>query len=173
MAVLMRMWPLVPVLVLLAGCRSGPEQWGPFQGRVVDAETGQPIAGAHVMVLWIREPPSLHYTQWFYDAQETVTDADGRFDIPRETRLLTAWVREPAVSVFAPAYLMQAPEVTPAGGQRYVDSTVVRMRPLKTREEQCKYRWGGPSIDMGSSVPRLTEALNRYFVQLRCFGSQQ
>ena len=139
MAVLIRSALLLSLLVMTSGCRGGAEQWGPFRGQVVDAETGQPISGAHVMVMWVREPPSLHVTEQLYDAQETVTDANGRFELTRETRLLTAFVRRPEIAVFSPSYMMQAPEVTPTGGSAYVDPTVVRMRPLKTRAERCKY----------------------------------
>ena len=58
-----------------AGCRFGAEQWGPFRGRMVDAETGAPIPGAHFMVSWERDYPNpVHWTQRFYDAQEAVTD---------------------------------------------------------------------------------------------------
>src|SRR5687768_16042191 len=45
---------LLLVFVATAGCRSGPEQWGPFRGQMVDAETGAPIPGAHFMVSWER-----------------------------------------------------------------------------------------------------------------------
>lgn len=164
-------WWAFPVLLLmlLAGCRSGPQQWGPFRGQVIDAETGAPIAGAHVMVTWIREPPSLHVTQQFYDAQETVTDTNGRFEIPRQSGFLTAFVSAPGISVFAPGYLMQEPEVTPAEGRPYVDPTVVKMRPLKTREEQCKYRPGGPWVEAGQKVPRFKDAVQRYNIGLKCW----
>ena len=168
MAVLSRALPLVLVFMTLTGCRTGPEQWGPFRGQVVDAETGTPIPGAHVMVLWIREPPNFHFTQWFYDAQETVTDASGRFEILHRARVLTAFVIEPGVSVFAPGYQMQTPQVTPTDGLRFVDPTVVRMRPLKTREEQCRYQWRGPSMGVGSAVPKIMEAMRQYAVDLNC-----
>jgi hypothetical protein len=139
----------------------GPEQWGPFRGRVVDAETRMPIAGAHVMVLWIREPPSLHFSQSFYDAQETTTDAGGRFEIPRQRRFLTAFVEPPEVSVFAPGYLAQGANVTPVQGRRYIDPTVVTMRPLKTREEQCRHRPAEPRA-AANSVPRFMRAVLEY-----------
>jgi hypothetical protein len=169
MAVLGRSLLLLSMLLMIGACRSGPEQWGPFRGQVVDAETGIPISGAHVMVTWIREPPSLHFSQWFYDAQETVTGADGRFELPRHTRFVTAFVSEPGVGVFTPGYLMLAPEVTPANGRQYVDPTVVNMRPLKTREEQCKYRWYGPLVDVGSTVPKMMDAIHRYNAALKCW----
>ena len=160
---------LLSAVMLLSGCRGGPEQWGPFRGQVVDAETGMPIAGAHVMVTWIREPPSLHFSQWFYDAQEAATDRAGRFEIPRQTRFATAFVIEPGISVFMPGYLMQAPDVTPATGRAYVEPTIVKMRPLKTREERCKLRPGGPWIDASPKVPRFKAAIQQYNVSLKCW----
>lgn len=168
MAVLGRSVWLLLVLLATVGCRSGPEQWGPFRGQVVDAETGTPIAGAHVMVAWTRDQPSVHFNQWFYDAQETVTDAAGRFEIPRQTRFVTAFVIEPGISVFAPGYLMQEPDVTPANGRRYVDPTLVKMRLLKTREERCKFEPSGVQADAHESVPGFVTALRDYQAALKC-----
>lgn len=167
MAVLRRPVLLLSMLLVTGGCRSGPEQWGPFRGQVVDAETGMPISGAHVMVTWIREPPSLHFSQWFYDAQETVTGADGRFEIPRQTHFVTAFVNDPGFGFFAPGYLIQSEEVTPSSGRKWVDPTVARMRPLKTREERCKYRPAEPWAPV-SKVPRFMDAVQQHNVALGC-----
>ncbi len=169
MAILTRILPLV-LLTLTVACRSGQEQWGPFGGQVIDAQTGTPIAGAHVMVLWIREPPSVHMRQRFYDAQESTTNQDGRFEIPRERRFLTVFVGAPELSVFAAGYQMQASQVDPAGGRRYVEPTVIPMRPLKTREERCEglRLWSGPSIGAASGAPRFMAALRGYALGLDC-----
>lgn len=167
MAVLGRSALLVVVVLVTGGCRSGPGQWGPFRGQVVDTETGMPISGANVMVSWIREPPSLHFSQWFYDAQETVTDADGRFEIPRRTHFITAFVNEPGLGFFAPGYLILSEEVTPPNGRKYVDPTVVRMRPLKTREEQCEHRPAEPWAPR-IKVPHFMSAVKQYNVALGC-----
>ena len=157
------------VILLLAGCRSGPQQWGPFRGQVVDAETGRPIAGAHVMVSWERDNPNpVHWTQSFYDAQETVTAADGRFEIPRKRRLVTVLVSGPRFAVFAPGYVAQAEDTTPSGGRLFVDATILKMRPLKTREERCKDRPGGPGLEAGQEAPRFAEAIQKYLVALNC-----
>lgn len=174
MAVLMRVSllvpVLVPVLVLLAGCRSGPEQWGPFRGQIVDAETGTPIAGAHVMVLWERDIPNpVHWTQAFYDAQEAMTDEDGLFEMPRENRLLTLFVSTPRFAVFAPHYVPEAEELTPPSGRLYVDPTVVKMRPLRTQEEQCKHQPHGIRASVPESeASRFAAALDNYLASLRC-----
>ena len=168
MAVLSRAALWLSVLVVASGCRGGAEQWGPFRGQVVDAETGLPISGANVMVSWIREPPSLHFSQWVYDAQETETDADGAFEIPRQTHFITAFVNKPGLGFFAPGYLILSEEVTPPNGRKYVDRTVAKMRPLNTREEQCKWRPGEPWAPR-AKVPRFMEAVQQYNIGLKCW----
>jgi hypothetical protein len=55
---------------------------GPYEGRVIDADTGEPIEGVVVLGKWSTEiitPGGA--THNFYDAQETVTDKDGEFSI--------------------------------------------------------------------------------------------
>ena len=169
MAVLGRPVLLLSALLVTGGCRSGLEQWGPFRGQVVDAETGMPLSGAHVMVNWIREPPSLHFSQWFYDAQETVTDADGRFEIPRQTHFVTAFVNEPGFGFFAPGYLIQSEETMPPSGRKYVDPTVAKMRPLKTREERCRFEPHGiGALFSKSEAPRFSSAIDEYVAGLHC-----
>jgi hypothetical protein len=154
---------LLLVVLAAAGCRTGTEQWGPFRGQVVDAETGAPIAGANVMVLWIREPPALHFAQQFYDAQETVTDAAGRFDIPRETHVFTAFVNAPAISAFAPGYEMAAS-----------DGITIRMRPLKTPSERCEREpYGIGGVFPKNRVPEYSGAIDRYVSALRCADWRQ
>ncbi len=163
MAVLARSAWVVAVILAAAGCRTGSEQWGPFRGQVVDGETGAPIAGANVMVLWIREPPALHFAQRFYDAQETVTDAAGRFEIPHETRFLTAFVNEPAVSVFAPGYEMASR-----------DGSTIRMRSLRTRAERCEREpYGIGGLFPKDRVPGYSGAVDTYISTLRCAEVRQ
>ena len=162
-----RWWILLAVLAA-AGCRSGAGQWGPFRGRVVDAETGAPIAGAHFMVSWERDRPNpVHWTQSFYDAQEAVTDADGRFEIPRERRFFTLLVGEPRFSAFAPGYVAESEQVLSGSGQLYVDDTVLKMRLLTSLEERCRRRPGEPGAPR-TEVPRFIEAVQQYNLTLTC-----
>jgi hypothetical protein len=137
---------------------------------MVDAETGAPIPGAHFMVSWERDHPNpVHWTQSFYDAQEAVTDADGRFEIPRRWRFFTLLVSEPKFGAFAPGYFAEAEEVVSAEGQLYVDDTVLRMRRLQTRAEQCERE----PLGIGSrfpkdEVPRFSAAIDQYVSRLAC-----
>jgi hypothetical protein len=77
-------------------------------------------------------------------------------------------VSAPRFDAFAPGYVAESSEVAPRGGQPYVDTTVLRMRLLTTREERCKHRWG-PLADVRSTLPNLVAAVDRYTDELKCW----
>lgn len=55
---------------------------GPYEGKVVDADTGGPIEGAVVLGVWYRIHPNVAgWSSEFYDSVETLTDKDGNFYI--------------------------------------------------------------------------------------------
>lgn len=157
------------VLFLLAfgGWLRGQDQWGPFRGQVVDEETGAPIANANVVVAWriYRFGFFVETVSEFFDARETVTDREGRFALPRVWRLWTLDVTPPGITVFAPGYVMIAVEVTPPDGARYVDPTIFKMRPLKTRKERCLET---PHSPLHDRAPRFRDAIYRYRSSLDC-----
>jgi hypothetical protein len=83
--------------------------FGPYEGRVVDAMTGEPIAGAVILVRF----ETCTYQEGeivnrFADAVETLTGGDGAFSIPSHriflVRPLHRWVSEGAALVFKPGY---------------------------------------------------------------------
>jgi hypothetical protein len=159
---------LVLVFLASAGCRMGPDQWGPFRGQIVDAETGAPIPGAHFMVMWERDHPNpVHWTQSFYDAQEAVTDADGRFEIPRQRRFFTLLVNPPRFDAFAPGYVAESSEVTPRSGLPYVDATVLKMRRPQSQKELCESRPREPGAPT-AKVPDYMRAVQQYNLVLDC-----
>jgi hypothetical protein len=56
-----------------------------ISGQVVDAETGRPIEGAAIYILWTKQelwPPGLAEEVRFEQA-ETLTDSEGRFKVPK------------------------------------------------------------------------------------------
>ena len=56
---------------------------GPYRGRVIDAETKEPIEGAAVVAVWIREVwVGIQSNQWFAYAHEVVTNDNGEFTMP-------------------------------------------------------------------------------------------
>jgi len=63
---------------------------GPWRGRVIDADTKEPIEGAVVVAIWRREYdgiPDAGAATFLHDVKETLTDKSGQFEIPayRET----------------------------------------------------------------------------------------
>ena len=90
--------------VLPTGTREN--RWGPFEGRVVDAESGDAIAGAAVIVFWKKPVPELGGGHdEFYDARWAVSDTDGRFTVPRRDPPFITWGLSGAFfSCVAPGY---------------------------------------------------------------------
>ena len=76
---------LMLVIVLSWVCSSAQPLYGAdvYQGRVVDEETGQPLVGAVVTVVWFRSPiVGMEGTRDFQSAQEAIADSDGKFYLP-------------------------------------------------------------------------------------------
>jgi hypothetical protein len=92
---------------------SQPEAYSaaPIRGRVVDAETQQPLAGVHVVAQWILNTGMFLHAERIQRLQilETVTDAKGEYEIPGWgpkprpplSRLETA---DPRLTFFKPGY---------------------------------------------------------------------
>jgi hypothetical protein len=81
---------------------------GPYKGKVVDMETGEPIEGAVVAGLWYLE---FTISNPFCDAKETLTDNKGEFILPRAS-CFTFWPlagMDREVVVFKPGYLGYPP----------------------------------------------------------------
>lgn len=144
------------------------EKWGPFRGQVVDVETGQPIAGAVVLVVWWEAVPTpVQTNQKFYDAREAVTDANGRFEVPRLSPPFFSFrIFDPKISYFAPGYEPIAEVVTPPEGQPFVAPTVVQMRRLKTREARLRNLRGYPSDIPYEKMVEFMRARNREATEL-------
>jgi len=145
------------------------EKWGPFRGQLVDAETGAPIAGAAVLVVWYEAVPTpVQTNQRFYEALETVTDAAGRFAVPRLTPPFFSFrIFPPQITYFAPGYEPYKKVVTPPDGEPFVAPTVVQMRRLKTRQElweKSRSRPGDVPLEM---MVEFTKAIN---VERRMLG---
>lgn len=164
----------VVVLLIVGGWLRGQAQWGPFRGQLVDEETGAPIAGAHVMVSWDRRlpTPTGDGGRSFLDAVETVTSSEGRFELAGRPRYWELFATRPAVGMFAPGYVASGREVIPPDGVPFVDPTVIKMRPLKTRQERClpQNRAGVP---LHGETPRFRDAIYAYDRALRCFESRE
>jgi hypothetical protein len=126
--------------------RGGQSYLRSFEGKVVDAETKEPIEGAAVLAVYYQEVPSIvagsnHYA---VDAQETLTDINGEFKIPAKTVKLedVSWKPECNLTIFKPGYgVFPGHKLSNAVGEnkswpppeKYI---VYEIPKLKTREER-------------------------------------
>lgn len=134
---------LMAWLLLISGCAITHE-YGPYMGKVVEKETGEPIEGAVVFMQFYTGVGNIGgMTSHYADAVETLTDAKGGFLIPphRVTtfRLLHGWIKEGYAIIFKPGYGAfpgyRGVTLTHPNGTLPVNAPVVIELPrLKTRE---------------------------------------
>jgi hypothetical protein len=106
-------WLLVCLAPLAAcGWAQRTLQGKSIDGHVLDAQTGQPIPGAHVMYLWEAGINPSTFTahnasEICYHAAGAVTDAQGHFRIDpwEEPRRYDVHEREPGAWAYAPGYV--------------------------------------------------------------------
>ena len=147
-----------------------------YQGTVVDEESGQPLAGAVLTVVWYRRPIiGLGGTRDFLSAQETVADTDGKFSLVASPGIdwspFTYVEKEPKIVIYQPGY-----EPTWAGwmvrnkynnGIEFADalkkSVTIRLRKLKTKEDLIKFTNISSLTHVTvryEHIPRLIQAVN-------------
>ncbi len=119
---------------------------GPYQGQVVDAETKAPLAGAVVVVRWLRDRVyPVHMVAENYAVRETITDADGRFflDVRDVEEGAPRRTRRPGFFIFLPGYgSYPNRHVSPTGftgGMFERPGTVIELPRLVDREERRKH----------------------------------
>jgi hypothetical protein len=78
---------------------------GPYEGKVVDADSGDPIQGAVVLGVWYRIHPNVAgWNSEFYDAVETLTDKNGEFHIKGLGPLFMSNIDEMMIVIFKVRY---------------------------------------------------------------------
>jgi hypothetical protein len=175
-----RAWgPVVLVLSIVAAPLVPPvEGAGPWRARIVDAATGQPLAGVVVVAYWTKytATPGGWGSGRYPAADEAVTDPDGRFEIP--SRLAFTWlpffteVRGPEFLIFKPGYgtwevrtparpALPAGELPPAPAELLASGGVVlTLHPLGTREQRLAFYTSGERGTLPHHVP--AERARRY-----------
>ena len=125
-----------------------------YQGKVIDAETKEPLVGAVVLAIWYREAPGLGGhgpAEGYHDALEVLTDAQGAFTVPAKTHLTAIGkIREPEFVIYYPGYgfypryqvrPQDDKEIAAAHEQRFFN---VELPRLKTRQERLNILAGLP-----------------------------
>lgn len=117
---------------------------GPWRGQVIDAETKAPIEGAVVVAVWYRS----HFggpggpVERFEDARETMTDKDGKWEIPAyEYNAVFRDKTRPEFTIFKPGYgSFPHYQVSPrevAGYEIFIkEGAVVELPKLKSEKER-------------------------------------
>jgi hypothetical protein len=74
---------LAVLIILSQGCTYAVRYDGTYKGKVIDADTGEPIEGAVVLGTWYTVAHTVAGgVHSYYDARETATDKNGEFSIP-------------------------------------------------------------------------------------------
>ncbi len=154
-------WSVLSLLVWVLPCGDDPgdAKWGPFRGRIVDADTGEPIPGAAVVVVWMEHVPNpVQGQERFYDALAAVTDFGGRFEIPRRNPPFFSFrIAPPYQSYRAPGYVFQTEATAPDG------QLIVSMRARERLSPDERFR-SSPGIGIllipEEKLKGLREAVN-------------
>lgn len=92
---------------------------GPYRGRVLDAQTGQPIPDALVVILWQRLDEEIAEVRRLVTAVETFTNSNGEFvhDVRATEGKLPPRTLAPRLLIFRPGYtpVPDRPQVRPPG----------------------------------------------------------
>lgn len=166
------------------------ESAGPWKGQVVDKETGKPLEGVVVLARWEKR-----YTSFvgemggneYYDSEEVVTDAEGRFVISaRQT-----WTLNPLSEIYGPEFFIfksgygrwqfrdfdswglkdaiVSAERTRAEWRRFTaEGAVLELPPLKTIEQRLEFvRAMRPHGVPSDRMMKYLDAINRERVTLK------
>lgn len=98
---------LIVFAIVCAGCTSILRIDGPYEGRVIDAETRQPVEGAVVHGTWSKV--QLGGAHEYYDSYEVLTDKNGAFKIPGKGLLVLSEIEDMTLIIFKAGYKQWTP----------------------------------------------------------------
>ena len=144
---------------------------GPYRGRVIDAKTKAPIAGAIVVAVWYEDVSALvPMNTRFYDAVEVVSDSQGYFvvDAPDIERRAPHRTRFPWLTIFKPEYTYYTGWLASATDQfrrqkKSLLGTVelISISHLNKKNQLRQLPSGLPTADVPrEKYPRFMKALN-------------
>ena len=154
-----------------------------YHGQVVDEETGKPLEGAVVAVVWHKKPMvSMDAPEYFHDAKEALTDAQGQFRL--EASPAIDWnpftvIKEPNVVIFQPGYepfaLLRT--LTKQGFKSFEDmdrafqkGATIKLPKMKSREELKKFSGFGDVLIGGVPFKKIPNLKRAFDVQRQLLG---
>ncbi len=140
--------------------------YGPYYGKLVDAETKQPLEGAVILAdyyTWLYASPG-GPAVYFLDAQEAVSDKNGGFRIPSLNafafRPLSTFNSEPGITIFKPRYKCY-------DGQLIEDQyQTIELRELKSTKERIRNTDCYPTIVPEKKMRKYIQIVNSERVEL-------
>jgi len=89
----------------LGGCVTYFGYDGPYEGKVIDSDTGQPLEGAVVHGTWVKSHPGPGgASSTYYNSKEVLTDKEGKFKIDGVGLLIFSNVEEMEINIFKAGY---------------------------------------------------------------------
>ena len=165
-----RYWIALVLLGLFGACSYrflGGLRTYVFHGQVVDAERGTALSGAAVTVVWTRAGVGIEsHALSLLNAQETVTDANGRFSMKVSSGLdwnpLSTRDDDPSIVIYQPGYEPLWAATIDRQGFKTTDMLVAALRAgltIKLRTLEAAKLTAPRYFDEGSvlgaaSVPR-------------------
>jgi hypothetical protein len=163
---------------------------GPWSGKIIDAETKEPIEGVVVLAVWqkVYATPAGD-SSYFFDATEVLTDKDGKFLIPKFRALniipIIRRIEGPIFTIYKLGYTAFSDSVYsyfnkyfPFSALRvdrdnlaelFKKGVIVELLKLKTREERIEAQ--GDALPL-SEVPddKMSALLNLINIERKNLG---
>jgi hypothetical protein len=134
-----------------------------YRGKVVDADTGEPLEGAVFVVVWYKKPLiTMDGPTDFHDAKEVLTDAKGEFSLDGSPAIdwnpFTSVSKSPAIAIFKPGYgpfpfgyVADVP-IQETKKALIKEGAVIKLPKLKTEQEMRKYTTPSDML-LSTSIP--------------------
>lgn len=160
-------------MLCCSGCVTYFGYDGPYEGRVVDRDTRQPIEGAVVHGTWVRSHPGPGgASSSYYDSREVLTDKGGNFSIKGAGLLMLSNIEEMEVNVFKAGYTQEHGYWTGLKDQNYVkdiewegDKAVFKLRRMTLAERKQRSVYF-PGMVPSKSIRLFTREDNKEIIEI-------
>jgi hypothetical protein len=144
---------------------------GPWEGRILDINTGEPIEGAVVLAVWRTKTAAIiDYTHSVHGATEAVTDARGYFHIPQYNPVNylpgISQTNGPYIQIYKPGYLF-LDRINPMKLKRDVTNKDSTDGLNKSQELNLTYRVSANIIELPKLPDLSLDEKNKYLLVTR------